>query len=364
MKKFRRILALLLLAAWALAGVAFAEEGGELQVHFLRIGRNDGILISMDGETAFLDGGSRYHGNVAADYMEKLGVTHLNFYVGTHAHSDHVGAACSLLARIPADEILYTYSLAVDCMLDSARTAEEKRVIRETPRRTLAYGDEFTVGAATVRVVGPKAYKPRASYKDGTENENSLILRLEYGRVSFLLCADTTNGVLKALLKEDPSLLKCTVLKSPHHNVGLRSEIYKSLKTDYMIFSTSSKYPPERTQLNLARRAGARVLITSGDNAGNVVFTTDGETISYTCENEAGKWKLGKDKVTIKKGQTKSIACDTRRMINTLSFASTDESIATVDRALCKITGVSAGECDIVVTAFDGSTRSIHVTVR
>lgn len=149
MKKFRRMLALLLLTAWALAGAAFAEEGGELQVHFLRIGRNDGILISMDGETAFLDGGSRYHGNVAADYMEKLGVTHLNFYVGTHAHSDHVGAACSLLARIPADEILYTYQLAVDCMLDSARTAEEKRVIRETPRRTLAYGDEFTVGAAS-----------------------------------------------------------------------------------------------------------------------------------------------------------------------------------------------------------------------
>lgn len=32
--------------------------------------------------------------------------------------------------------------------------------------------------------------------------------------------------------------------------------------------------------------------------------------------------------------------------------------------ALCKITGVSAGECDIIVTAFDGSTRTIHVTVR
>lgn len=53
--------------------------------------------------------------------MEKLGVTHLNYYIGTHAHSDHVGAACSLLTRTPADEILYTYSLAVDCMLDSAR---------------------------------------------------------------------------------------------------------------------------------------------------------------------------------------------------------------------------------------------------
>lgn len=257
MKRFQRAFAFLLLVALVFAGAAAAEENGKLQVHFLRIGRNDGILISMNGETAFIDGGSRYHGNVAADYMEKLGVTHLNYYIGTHAHSDHVGAACSLLARIPADEILYTYSLAVDCMLDSARTAEEKRVIRETPRRTLAYGDEFTVGAATLRVMGPKAYKPRASYKDGLENENSLILRLEYGSVSFLLCADTTNGVLKALLKEDPSLMECTVLKSPHHNVGLRTEVYDCLKTDYMIFSTSSKYPPERAQINKARRAGA-----------------------------------------------------------------------------------------------------------
>lgn len=364
MKRFQRAFAFLLLVALVFAGAAAAEENGKLQVHFLRIGRNDGILISMNGETAFIDGGSRYHGNVAADYMEKLGVTHLNYYIGTHAHSDHVGAACSLLARIPADEILYTYSLAVDCMLDSARTAEEKRVIRETPRRTLAYGDEFTVGAATLRVMGPKAYKPRASCKDGLENENSLILRVEYGSIRFLLCADTTNGVLKALLKEDPSLMECTVLKSPHHNVGLRSETYTYLKTDYMIFSTSSKYPPERAQINKARRAGARVLITSGDNAGTVVFTTDGEKLDYTCENEAGKWKVGKKSIKLRKGQTKSVSCDTRRMINTLSFESTDESVATVDRALCKITGVSAGECDIIVTAFDGSTRTIHVTVR
>lgn len=364
MKHIRTMLALLLLMALALVPPAYAEENGDLQVHFLRIGRNDGILISLNGETAFIDGGSRYHGNVAADYMEKLGVTHLNYYIGTHAHTDHVGAACSLLTRIPADEILYTYSLAVDCMLDSARTAEEKRVIRETPRRTLAYGDEFTVGAATLRVMGPKAYKPRASYKDGLENENSLILRVEYGSIRFLLCADTTNGVLKSLLKEDPTLLECDVLKSPHHNVGLRSETYTYLKTGYMIFSTSSKYPPERAQINQARRTGARVLITSGDNAGTVVFTTDGEKLDYTCENEAGKWKVGKKSIKLRKGQTKSVSCDTRRMINTLSFESTDESVATVDRALCKITGVSAGECDIIVTAFDGSARTIHVTVR
>ena len=196
------------------------------------------------------------------------------------------------------------------------------------------------------------------------ENENSLILRVEYGSIRFLLCADTTNGVLKSLLKEDPSLMECTVLKSPHHNVGLRTEVYDCLKTGYMIFSTSSKYPPERAQINKARRAGARVLITSGDNAGTVVFTTDGEKLDYTCENEAGKWKVGKKSIKLRKGQTKSVSCDTRRMINTLSFESTDETVATVDRALCKITGVSAGECDIIVTAFDGSTRTIHVTVR
>lgn len=99
MKRFQRAFAFLLLVALVFAGAAAAEENGKLQVHFLRIGRNDGILISMNGETAFIDGGSRYHGNVAADYMEKLGVTHLNYYIGTHAHSDHVGAACSLLTR-------------------------------------------------------------------------------------------------------------------------------------------------------------------------------------------------------------------------------------------------------------------------
>lgn len=57
MKRFQRAFAFLLLVALVFAGAAAAEENGKLQVHFLRIGRNDGILISMNGETAFIDGG-------------------------------------------------------------------------------------------------------------------------------------------------------------------------------------------------------------------------------------------------------------------------------------------------------------------
>ena len=67
----------------------------------MNVGRNDGILIHCGGEWAYIDSGLHQQGVKAVKYMRAQGVDKLKYYIGTHAHKDHVGGARVILANSP-----------------------------------------------------------------------------------------------------------------------------------------------------------------------------------------------------------------------------------------------------------------------
>ena len=80
-------------------------------IHFINCGRSDSILIEQNGKFGLIDASRRYA--VATDvvessgkggtlnpnesvqavvnYLNHLGITHLDFVLATHAHTDHIG---------------------------------------------------------------------------------------------------------------------------------------------------------------------------------------------------------------------------------------------------------------------------------
>lgn len=365
MKKMVSLVLILLVCVCALSEAPDTAPG--LQVHFIAVGRNDGILIVCDGEAAFIDSGSHSRGDDCVKYMKQQGIDHLKYYIGTHAHTDHVGGAPAILAAIPTDMILTNYKLAITAMRDSAYNANERSIVDSTPWTEVHKGDEFVLGGAKLVCVGPNSLNKRAKYTDGLENENSLIFRLEYGNHSFLFTGDTTNEILAKLLTADPDLLKCTVFKSPHHNIGLHDEIAAKLQCEYYVFSTGTDDPPSLHQINNARRAGGRVFITSYNNSGTVVFYSDGETMTHTTQYKLDNWKLSaSSSFTLRVGKHQSISVNMKpsRMIDTINWASSNPAVATVDPTNGKVTAVSEGVCYIRALGFDDSYRIIKVTVK
>ena len=92
-RRIKRYLLCLLALVGLLCAFSGAAQADGLEVHFLNIGRNDGILIRSGGESAFIDAGVYERGEQAARYMQGIGMTELTYYIGTHAHADHVGGA-------------------------------------------------------------------------------------------------------------------------------------------------------------------------------------------------------------------------------------------------------------------------------
>lgn len=363
----RRAICLVLTVLMLLCLAARAEDTSPLlEVHFLNVGRNDGILIRFGEETVFFDGGGYHMDRVILPYLAAHQVDHIDYYIGTHAHLDHVGTAGPIFAAIPTFHIIAGYPLVIEGMLKAAHTDEEIRAIHSIPLTTVSRGDAIAIGPATLTCEGPRSFIRCYDPSDGFENDNSLIFRLTYGEITFLLTADSTTSVINGFLDEDPDFLTCNVLKSRHHNVGMHSYEFSRLKADYVIYSTSDDYRPTDYQIACCRQAGAQVLITADSNAGNILFTTDGHTLSYSTSHSMGAWSLSPDELTVMVGGEERFSkniLSRYAIIDTLHYSSSDPAIARVDPNSGRVRGVSPGDCVVTVTGYDGSQRSLRVHV-
>ncbi|MDD5370439.1 MAG: MBL fold metallo-hydrolase [Anaerolineaceae bacterium] len=251
---------------------------GNLRVHYIDVGQGDSILIvSPDGKTMLIDGGEQ--GSGALVYLQSLGIDHLDLMVATHPHSDHIGGLVEILRAMPVDEVVtngqpHTTSI-YERFLDAIDTA--KAVYIEAQR-----GDQIALGNLVFEVLSP------ARLSGADLNDNSLVLRLEYGATSFLFTGDVQaegeGGLLASGLP-----LQATILKVAHHGsassstpaflaaVHLKVAVYSAgLGNDY-------GHPRPET---LAHLAGVGAEIYGTDVNGTVIVTTDGSGYSVQTARE------------------------------------------------------------------------------
>lgn len=162
---------------------------GEVRIHILPFSYNDAIIIECDGHFGMVDSGednespdgsdSRYplregttirdgHEDEVIAYMKSIGVTqdNLDFYIGTHPHSDHVGSAPVIIrafhpksiylpiyedSLITDDSKLWDNLYVYDRFLEAAKWAQETygaRFIQHLDP-TAATNDNSDVGSPT-----------------------------------------------------------------------------------------------------------------------------------------------------------------------------------------------------------------------
>src|SRR5690349_12615229 len=69
------------------AASAFAQANGKLQIHHIKVGQGDGILlISPLGQTALFDDGVYTNCTEIKNYLSGLGLTTINYHFTSHYH--------------------------------------------------------------------------------------------------------------------------------------------------------------------------------------------------------------------------------------------------------------------------------------
>ena len=252
-----------------------------LEVYFLDLGRVDAILIRCGGESCFIDVGFKEDARPAIRFLQAMGISHLNSYVGTHGHADHIEGAPEIIAAFRPDSLYLSHTAALSALLDCADAAQ-KETIAATEKVILQPGDVFNIGQATMTTLGPLEIR-NVNTGRTIENDNSLIQRLDYGHRSFLFTGDTSNRVLRAVNQQFPGRLDVDVLKNPHHNGAHDEDVIDMISPAITVFCTDNQFQPTKKYQSLLTSKGSRVYITGSRNQGNVAIVSDGPKLEVRC---------------------------------------------------------------------------------
>jgi competence protein ComEC len=268
--------------------IASPVASADLTVHFIDVGQGDAVLIECDDydQWALIDAGDRFKDPVAKlrSYLESQDVGTIHLLVATHPHADHIGGMSMVLQE-------FTVLLVADSGYEatSALWRDYKEFLMTTPIPVIfpRRGDVIQLGNLELYVLHPS--DPVDRYAN--TNNSSVVIRLEYGDVSFLFTGDVEaegeSEMLSELGNSASELLDVDILKVAHHGSRTSSsEAFLSVVTpEVAVISVGegNRYGlPDEEVLHALAEVGAEVYRTDYD--GTVVIWTDGSEYSVTTE--------------------------------------------------------------------------------
>lgn len=266
-----KILAFLLVLV-CLPAMALAD----LEVHFLDVGQGDCAIIQCDGEYMVIDGGPKSAAELVYSYIRNtLQTTRIDYVVSTHPHVDHIGGLAAVLNAAQVD-LLLTPVLEWDseAFRDMIKYADKQGTVISVPYQY----DQMKLGGATVTIL--LCWPNAIQY--GRTNDSSIILRIDYGEISFLFTGDAEEWD-EEMLFQDQVDLKADVLKVAHHGsiYSTSAEFLREVSPEYAIISVgkNNKYGhPHQAVLDRLADIGTKTLRT--DEWGRIVIRSDGNTLS------------------------------------------------------------------------------------
>lgn len=272
---------------WASGGTGYHAPvtAGNLTVHFIDVGQGDSMLVRTGDKNMLIDGGRRDAGPKLSSYLKSQGVTTIDVLVSTHPHADHIGGLLTILKEYPVKRVVDSGTVHPSQTYESYLKLIDQLDI------------PYTVGEAGQTIglspgVNVEVLAPPASKNKGGINENSIVLKVTHGNVTFLLMGDA--GITEEMyLMSSGYDLKSDVYKVPHH--GSRhsanvSFIYRVMPEVSVIEVGPNKYGhPAPKTLAILKDAGS--VIYSTDLNGNVVVTSDGRSFTVTPQYETSSGK-------------------------------------------------------------------------
>ena len=67
------------------------EGDNKIQIHFFDVGQADSILLISNNKTMLIDAGTNDMGKTVVQDIKKLGISRIDYLIGTHPHEDHIG---------------------------------------------------------------------------------------------------------------------------------------------------------------------------------------------------------------------------------------------------------------------------------
>ena len=259
-----------------------------LKVYYIDVGQGDSILIeegSKGNKTYMLiDAGTstNHPASMLISQLKELGVGKLKYFIMTHPHSDHIGAAASVINTFEIET-----AFLPDCKYDTKTWNNVLTALDEHENINIEIvdneylGNTYNIVNAYFKILWPQ--NP-SSVKSSDINNVSIVCRLVYGESKFMLTGDAeTTSEAKMLTLFDSNEFQSDVLKAGHHgsNTSSSQEFLNVVKPQYVIISCgegNSYGHPHVEPMERFQKMNCTILRT--DLLGTIVIVSDGKNIS------------------------------------------------------------------------------------
>ena len=306
-------------------------QDGELEMYFINlmngsksVPKSDTIFIKVGNKSMIIDGGFYEHADKVINYLKNtLKVSKIDYYIGSHNHNDHVGAAGPLIKEFGIKTVYIPSVLSSDNVSVNDEYYHEYAVLRKMLKEVVDYAPNANVKKAQMNAIKNCTIKTLDGSKDTpsvininglriitlgptdpgrddgnihTENNRqSLILRMEFGNTSYLFPGDTGDGGGEQFQKEYyeiekkfPGMLDVDVYKNGHHYSAKSSTTVNLITPKITIFThgyVCDNFPPQK-YLNLLDGVNSKYYYVGvkdksceHPSGGTVILTSDGTKI-------------------------------------------------------------------------------------
>jgi len=258
---------------------------GKLEVTFIDVGQGDAILVQTPRGKRFLidGGGTNFTGtfnageNIVVPYLVRRGICRLDAVINTHPDGDH------LAGLFPVVEELEVSTVITPPPEHFAESYQEWKSLldeHDVSWKEGRFGQALLLDEGKVMLEFLHPGDQPVLSERSSDNDNSLVLKLSYGKFSCLLTGDVEADGLEAMVKRGGDF-SCTVFKAPHHGskYAFNQDFYSRANPRIVVFSVGKNNfgHPAPELISFWEEKGAIIYRTDYDGA--VTILTDGERV-------------------------------------------------------------------------------------
>ena len=248
-----------------------------LKVHYLDVGQGDSIFVELpNNETMLIDAAESYQSENIINYLKNLNYQKIDYVIGTHPHTDHIGGLTDILNTFEIGKIYMPKVVSTTKTYESLLMAiKDKNLKINTAKAGTSIID---TDALKIIILAPN----NSTYTE--LNNYSVVTKITYGTTKFLFMGDAEK-LSENEIKEN---VTADVIKIGHHGSNTSSSIdfIKKVNAKYGIISVglNNKYnlPKEETITNW-ENSGTKIYLTS-TNGKTIKSISDGTNIKIESE--------------------------------------------------------------------------------
>lgn len=248
-----------------------------LKVYFIDVGQGSSILVQSESKNTLIDTGDEKYYDKLDSFLSNNQINSIDQIVLTHNDPDHIGNVDRLIKTRKVGTVIQSkYGYKKNASTKDVKELNAAVSKYHTKTVKVKKGNKIDFGCG----MKGEVLSPWKNYK--TVNQTSLVIKMVYGKYSYLFTGDIYSSNEKELIKKYN--VKSTVLQIPHHGSYTSSseQFLKKVGAKYAVISCGKNNPyhhPRPEAMKRIKKYISNKNLYRTDQDGTILFINDGKKL-------------------------------------------------------------------------------------